>query len=187
MKKQREDFFELQRELEAIYIQHVAKAYKNSNEESSLRYSWDCLGDFVKNKCEDIFNRISVYLTPENPYRSFISMKNDIQNNNRLKIFTGNSDHPIWSREINILFRLYHDYYGHYKNNCPFTFTGELLVYKYHCEEIPIAAKLALMTESIGELCYYFYYHKYVDKHKVCDLSIYDPSKINLLRENYHV
>lgn len=171
----------IMRDIEKSYIRHVAIAYKKAQESASYRYSWERLAEFVDFKCKPLFNQLEINFVGIKPYKNNVEMNRAIKKQKKLKIFTPNSEHPIWTKQQNWLFRLYHDYYGHYAINQPFTFQGELLVYQHHIEQIPAGARMALMTESIGELCYYFYYKRYVSKHKICNLLMFDPLEFSLI------
>lgn len=157
-----------------LFIKKVALEYlKSTNFNNALIVNWNELREYNYRKFDLILRDIKVQLSSENPYRCYKEMRDDINMNRTLKIYTGNCVHPLWSREDNYIFRAVHDYYGHYLNDQPFTFLGELRVFLAHIKDMTHKAQVALMTELIGELCYYFYFHQYVDSHKICNLHYF--------------
>ena len=64
-------------------------------------------------------------------------------------------EHPIWTPEENIDFRIAHDFYGHWCSNgtnlAPFSWEGEQNAYLSQCTYHSRLAQEALFTEIIGQ------------------------------------
>ncbi len=97
--------------------------------------------------------------------------------NKYLYFFTGGdvaiTGHPLFDGPNrlgytpNDQFRCVHDVNGHYAGLHPFeTFAGEVAAYNRHKLMYSREALSALFGETIGQLCYYFHYGKFVDVQK---------------------
>lgn len=60
-------------------------------------------------------------------------------------------EHPLWTPEENIAFRITHDWFGHYDAKAPFSWKGELAAYYSQCRVHSRLAQRALFTEVVGQ------------------------------------
>jgi len=86
---------------------------------------------FIGNTYSMISNFVFIDFHNNFTYESFEDMKNDF-NNGILKISTKYNFSPVLGDVYNLLFRASHDYF-HLLLNEPFSFDGELKVYKFTC------------------------------------------------------
>ncbi len=88
------------------------------------------------------FSTRTVYLGPEDIIA-------DVERG-RLEINTEHCDHPLWTQEENLIFRVVHDLLPHVLYLRPFSLEGEVLAFHDHVRRAPPEARLALFTEIFG-------------------------------------
>nr|BDD45085.1 hypothetical protein 17 [bacterium] len=100
---------------------------------------------------------VEVIFTEEDPYEGFEEMVADIEANGRLFIFSGGSHPDHITEEQNIKNRAVHDYWGHYKNDCDFTFWGEFQKWHHMKAWYPEPVHQLTLQEVVGQtgLCWY--------------------------------
>jgi len=94
---------------------------------------------------------VDVHFTPDDPYPNHAEMVKDIENNQRMSIFSEGS-HPVhMTKEENMKGRAVHDYFGHYMNDCDFSFEGEFEKWYNQREHVPDSAEDILFSEVVGQ------------------------------------
>ena len=97
---------------------------------------------------------IKFEFTEENPYNESKAMFKDMEENGRLKVFTGGEYHPKM-KGLNKIFRAVHDCFGHYINGNSFSAMGEYKAFLHHKQTFSKEAQKALFTETIAQNSYY--------------------------------
>lgn len=115
------------------------------------------------------------------PYQTSEDMFRDCRNR-YMHYFTGGdiaiSGHPLFERTQlghtpNDKFRCVHDVNGHFAGLHPFeTWEGELAAYNRHKLMYSAEALPALFGETVGQLCFYYQYGKFVDVQKCAILDV---------------
>jgi len=141
------------------YLEKVGEAYlARPVVEEQYVSSWMILIAHIEKLFEQIKN--SIEFTEDDPYESSVSMIKDYKTTGKMKIFTGASEHPVWTPEQNWRFRAVHDWYGHLlgakSGGHTFSRRGELNTYNRHAKMAPPKARLALFTEIVGQLGAYY-------------------------------
>lgn len=103
---------------------------------------------------------IEVTDNPE-PYPNAQEMANDIHKNKHFLVSRANSEHPIWSVEQTIAFRVVHDVLGHAVSGGDFGWQGENLACAAHFPLLTPTAQLALFTECIAQTAYAAFYRSF--------------------------
>lgn len=103
---------------------------------------------------------IEVVNEPE-PYPSAQAMADDIHKNRHFLVSRANCQHPVWSVEQNIAFRIVHDVLGHAVSGGDFGWQGENLACAAHFPLLTPTAQQALFTECIGQTAYAAYYRSF--------------------------
>jgi 2'-5' RNA ligase len=103
---------------------------------------------------------IEVVDDPE-PYANAQEMSQDIHKNRHFFVSRANSEHPIWSVEQNVAFRIVHDVLGHAVSGGDFGWQGENLACAAHFPLLTPTAQLALFTECIAQTAYAAYYRSF--------------------------
>lgn len=93
-----------------------------------------------------------VTLSPQ-PYDTATEMASEFKKTGVLNISIDYSNHPYFSVIDNIVFRTVHDYIVHILGNKPFGLKGEIQSYNLHAKLVPFAAKSAIFTEVVGQVC----------------------------------
>lgn len=138
------------------YIERVAQAYA----QAPICHpgdvpAWRALADETMRTAEGLHRALSVSYTPKaEPYPTAYDMLVDIARG-RIVVSTANSDHPVWSLDENVAFRLVHDVVGHGTTGGGFDWAGEWRAYEKHDSIIqsPLA-RHALFTEAVGQVAY---------------------------------
>ena len=73
-------------------------------------------------------------------------------------------EHPLWTPEENINFRITHDFYGHYAGQAAFSWEGEQAAYISQCTYHSRLAQEALFTEVIGQTAVFSLTRKFPDQ-----------------------
>lgn len=136
------------------YASRVSEAYlARPSSEPGLTSSWASLIRHVEKMFGQIQTRIKIEFVEEDPYRDEQDLFKDIEQNKRLQVYTGFSDHPIWTQEQNLKFRAVHDYLSHQAGKHSFGLKGEIAAYNQHVKTAPKDALVALFTEVVGQAC----------------------------------
>lgn len=92
--------------------------------------------DRVVREFRKLQKRIEIVFTDRDPYKSFEELKADVESNRRMYVFTGGSDTPLWSPQINWMARAVHDW-DHLEGGFDFSVLGELDAYRYTTARAP--------------------------------------------------
>lgn len=137
------------------YAQTVANYYEDLptfNEHQTKH--WDSLNESNKRMFKILQSKYRVEFTEEDPYPDAKTMKEQVERTKVLKIWSGESSHPYFSVQDNLIFRAVHDYYTHILTDVSFGLRGEYKAYNTHCKILPPMARPALFTEVIGQVSY---------------------------------
>jgi len=136
--------------------QYVNGLYQSENSDSVKQ-------DFeiIANVNRELFKQIpyEVIFTTEDTYSSAKEMRERVQKENKIYIYTDWSGHPFLSHEDNNIGRAVHDVFAHCVCGCPFSFQGELNAYyeqrKYYPKQVwnTLFAEIPMQTAA-------FYYMK---------------------------
>lgn len=111
---------------------------------------------YVEREIEPRARHIRTQLTvletrEEDPYPDSAAQSEDILSG-RFLVSSANCDHPAWTPDENISFRIVHDVLGHHQLRAAFDRTGEIAVFRWQLSWTPIYFKPILFTESLGQL-----------------------------------
>lgn len=116
--------------------------------------AWALLRDDSLNRAAQIRQRLQVIESGEaEPYANAAEMFADMSAG-RLAISRANSEHPLWTVEENVAFRLVHDALGHGLSRGGFDWEGENQACAIHARLLPPLARRALFTECIAQTAY---------------------------------
>jgi len=143
----------------APFVPIVGKAYMaRPMFEPAAVASWRALAKHTEQMFVQILSRIKVEFLSKDAYGGdYGAMISDIKRNRRLQVWTGESKHGVWTPEQNWQFRAVHDYMIHFGGEHSFTLRGEIGAYNRHVKTVPPAARPALFTEVVGQVCSFFY------------------------------
>ena len=168
------------------YAKKVGAAYMaRPDYEGEYVSSWEALAKHTEKMYKQTLSRIGVEFQDEDPYENFDQMKKDVEDTGILKVFKDASDHPVWTEEQNWLFRAVHDATIHLAGRGhPFTLRGELGAYNRHYKIVPHAARDALFTEVVGQVCTFWYRDEKFDfPQKICRLWGFDYNNVGTIDE----
>jgi hypothetical protein len=117
--------------------------------------AWKALAAESKIQADAIRQQITVQVSDDpEPYADAAEMAEDIHKNKHFIVSRANSEHPIWSVEDNVNFRIVHDVLGHAQSGGDFSWRGENLACGVHFPLVSPLAREALFTECIGQVAY---------------------------------
>lgn len=137
-------------------IEDVAAGYEAlPTYDPKAEHAWQQLADESKKHADYIRQHLNVTETdnPE-PYDNSEDMIRDIRNNRNFVVSTANSEHPIWTPEQNVNFRIVHDVFGHAATEGDFGWHGENDACSTHFALSSPHAQKALATECLGQTGY---------------------------------
>lgn len=114
--------------------------------------AWKALAADSAQKANAIREQYNVSVTDEaEPYENAEQMFEDLNQGNFV-VSRANSEHPIWTPDENVDFRIVHDVLGHYPTGGDFSWHGENDACNAHAMKLADPeAKKALMTECLGQ------------------------------------
>ncbi len=111
--------------------------------------------------------KLEPWTKPGQPYDTTCELVRDVYTYHRVYFFKGGdllANHPLSSPATskdytyNEIFRGVHDIFGHAVEGNPFeTFEGEIAAYRAHSQMFSRPAWPALFTETVGQLCAYWF------------------------------
>lgn len=90
----------------------------------------------VAREFEKLRKKIRIEFTDRDPYASFEELQADVVGNGHMWVFTGFSDTPLWSPQVNWMSRAVHDY-DHVVANTDFSLPGEIRAYQFTAARAP--------------------------------------------------
>jgi len=152
------------------YAVVIAEMYSRApTVDSSVRASYDASVKNIEHLYKMIHTKLGIKVvnSEHDPYGSDEEMIKDVHKNKRILVYTGHTDHPVYSPDINIKFRAVHDVFSHYGphklrvidgkvnfKGFDFTFPGELDSYYVHSKYSPKACHAAYFSEIVGQVSY---------------------------------
>lgn len=141
-------------------MKEIAEAYKAAPVyDPKAAGAWKELAQDSVRRAEIIKTQIKVEIVdnPE-PYPNLQEMCKDIHKKHFL-VSRANTDHPVWSADESVAFRIVHDVMGHCVSGGDFGWEGENKACSAHFPLLTPTAQQALFTECIAQTSYALYYH----------------------------
>jgi hypothetical protein len=138
------------------YMNQIADAYHQAPAmDPNAVDAWRELAEDSTRRADEIRNRLNVTVVPDvdDPYPNAKAMNADISRGNFV-VSSANSDHPLWTPNENVDFRICHDVLGHHPSGADFSWEGENRACGTHNQHLSPAAQKALFTECIGQTAY---------------------------------
>ena len=90
----------------------------------------------VAREFDKLRKKVRIEFTDRDPYASFEELQADVVGNGHMWVFTGFSDTPLWSPQVNWMSRAVHDY-DHVVANTDFSLPGEIRAYQFTAARAP--------------------------------------------------
>ena len=134
--------------------QYVEGLYQSENSES-VKQDFEIIASINR----ELFKQIpyKVTFTEIDMYESAKQMREAVQRDNEIFIYTGWSGHPFLSHEDNNIGRAVHDVFAHCVCGCPFNFQGELNAYYEQRKYYPKQVWNTLFAEIPMQTAAYYY------------------------------
>lgn len=137
--------------------------------------AWEALADDSQWRAQKIQRELDVQVTDDpEPYPDAVTMVNDIDSGHFV-VSRANCDHPVWSVNENISFRIVHDVLGHGGATSDtfgvagFDWHGENRACAVHFPLLPVVARHALFVECVAQTGY------------ACARGEFGPQKVGLI------
>ena len=136
-----------------IYNSHPIMPNGRTERDSVLE-SWKAAGKWFISEADKVKRKLDVsVVSVDDPYISSEDQSKDILAG-RFMVSSLNCDHPIFSQEENISFRIWHDVVGHHEIRGGFDTDGELDVLRYSLQHSPTAFRGVLLVETLSQLAF---------------------------------
>jgi len=136
--------------------------------------AWMELAEDCRRRVEIIKDEIQIEITDDpTPYASFSDMAKDILEKQHLLVSRAGAEHPIWSINQVVDFRIAHDILGHAASGGDWSWFGINRAFEAHAPLLTYTAQKALFTEVIGQGAAGQYYRSYPQQ-KIAFLKIFD-------------
>lgn len=140
----------------------------------------------------ELFKKIpyEVMFTTNDHYKSAKEMRERVQKEGIIYIFTENSEHPFLSQNDNNIGRAVHDVFAHLVCGCPFSFKGEYNAFLEQQQYYPEWTRGVLFAEIVGQTCAYYiggynFDQRAIDAPKewieMCRYLVHDYSKNSII------
>lgn len=97
----------------------------------------------IQRAFEALKRKIEVRFVDQDPYSSYDHLRNDVIVNKRMLVWTGASETPLWTPEVNWKARAVHDW-DHVTHDVDFSMEGEHAAYRVSAAKTPGLAPLYL-------------------------------------------
>lgn len=148
-----------------VYDPKAAAAYKELADDSMRR------ADVLRNQLH-----IEEVNDPE-PYPHAQAMTDDIHKRQHFQVSRANSEHPLWTPEQNVAFRIVHDVLGHGVSGGDFGWEGENKACQAHFPLLSAEAQKALFSECIGQTAYAAHYRHFGPQKVALFPEFYEPAQ----------
>ena len=169
-----------------LYSKLVAEAYlaAPSFEERAVPH-FEAMIPFVNKMFKRIESKIDVHFVEEHPYANVKELRDDVFNNQTMKVSTLDAEHDIFDPQTNAKFRAVHDFMSHIQaigsRGTDFSLKGEIQSYNTHLKTMPPASWPALFTEIVGQASTYFYQGGQFAEQKIALLDGFDYENIGVV------
>jgi hypothetical protein len=124
----------------------LSEAYLKSPDRSNdpkVRAMVQAEVDRIERAFNALRRKIDIVFTPDDPYASYQEMLQRVLSERRMYVFTGFSDTPLWTPEVNWKARAVHDW-DHIEHGIDFSMTGEASAFRASAARMPGLAPLYL-------------------------------------------
>lgn len=101
---------------------------------------------------------VTVEWQTEDPYDSYADMRDTVDREGKLRVFSGGSEPLHMTHEQNVKGRAVHDWFGHLEADCDFSMKGEWEKFDYVKHRYPEKVRPLLFTEIVGQRAAASYY-----------------------------
>jgi hypothetical protein len=160
-------------------LQPIAEAYaKAPVYDPKAAAAFKALADDSTRRAEVLRNQLHIEETndPE-PYVNAQDQADDIHKRQHYTVSTANCDHPIWTPEQNVNFRIVHDVLGHGVSGGDFGWEGENKACAAHFPLLSTEAQKALFSECIAQSAYAAHYRHFGPNKVALFPQFYEPAQ----------
>jgi hypothetical protein len=135
-------------------LEEIATEYaKATVYDPKAAIAWKELADDSTRRVETLAEQITIEYTDDPfPYINAQELREDVQDKRHLSVTTANAEHPVWTLEQMLAFRVVHDVMGYTVAGAEFGWHGENLAFEAHRKLLSHTAQQALFTETIGQV-----------------------------------
>lgn len=148
-------------------LETLAKAYREGEDQIATPAARAMIAAEVQridNAFDELTKRIAVRFVAHDPYRSFEEMRDRVQGERMMLVWTGESDTPLWDPVTNWKARAVHDW-DHIQHGLDFSMGGEAAAFHVSAARTPGLAPLYLSEIALQAAVFNFY-------------KVFDPQKL---------
>lgn len=144
-------------------VKEIADAYvKLPVYDPKAAGAWKELADDSVRRMAILGQQIEIEVTDDpEPYASQQEMCQDLHQNKHFLVSRANTQHPVWTTDQVVAFRVVHDIMGHCVTGGAFDWVGENAACGAHFPLLSPNAQQALFTECIGQAAYAAFYRSF--------------------------
>lgn len=160
-------------------LQPIAEAYaKAPVYDPKAAAAFKELADDSMRRAEVLRNQLHIEETndPE-PYPHAQAMADDIHKRQHFIVSKANNEHPLWTPEQNVAFRIVHDILGYAVSGGDFGWEGENKACAAHFPLLSAEAQKALFTECIAQTAYGAHYRHFGPQKVALFPQFYEPAQ----------
>lgn len=160
-------------------LQPIAEAYSQLPVyDPKAAQAWKELADDSSHRAQILGQQLKIEVVDEpEPYANVQEMCQDVHQNKRFKVSRANCEHPVWTVDQNVAFRIVHDVMGHCVSGGDFGWQGENLACAAHFPLLSANAQQALFVECIAQTAYAAYYRSFGPQKVGLMPQFLDPSQ----------
>jgi hypothetical protein len=177
----------------ADQLDSIAQGYaKAPHFDPKAAAAWKELADDCVARAGVLAQQVQIELTHDpTPYATPQELHEDVQKNKHLMVSDANTEHPVWTRDQVIAFRICHDILGHAQAGAGWDWTGVNLATAAHMPYLTENAQRALFGETVGNAAYQTYHRgwgpkkiTFLDDHlaPVQESETLTPMAVSILR-----
>ena len=147
-------------------MQEIAQVYaKAPMYEIKAGLAWQELANDSRRRSEEISNQITIEVVDNpHPYTDASKMYEDVRKKRHLFVSRADINHPLWSTDDVIHFRICHWVLGYVATDASFGWQGEVMACAAHAQYLSSNAQRALLSDRIGQMAFGFYYGTFIPK-----------------------
>lgn len=131
--------------------EQIAEQYDNAVSDMTLAPYWEKLAKESEELADSLRKLYKVTIVDQaEPYHTAADMFADLDKR-IFKVSGVNCEHPIFTREQNIDWRISHDILGHYRAKAGFSWRGEVASFEAQADWYSADAVVALKCEILGQ------------------------------------
>lgn len=149
------------------FARRVASAWDHAEAVDTVHAdSWHALAEQTDHMFGVFAERLAIDFVADDPYPNLEAISDEVLDHGRLAVWTGASEHPLWSCAQNWRFRAVHDLIPHVAKSRSIDLFGEIEAFHDHLAFCDASAEVALFTEVVVYACIFYTRGRFPERQK---------------------